>query len=306
MSKPLQKPTILNVETVAKSRLFNVESVDLEFSNGVRRVYERMRPSSREAVMIVPIVDDHLILIREYAVGTESYELGFSKGLIDPGETVFEAANRELKEEVGFGANELSFLKKLSMAPSYFSSKMNIVVAEDLYPESLEGDEPEPLPQLQLGLSFAAQSGNFRQRVITQFCSFTFSFAAQFFSISFCFCPGLSRRDFSVHFCFSSSSLAFRSDLFAFHGSFLLQQGSLLLAVLFHFVGSFLCDDQSVLHGGFHLLIVFQFGADSFHSIFKLYVILIQAFKILGNFGKKLIDLFGVISAEAFGKVLIV
>lgn len=86
--------------------------MDLEFSNGVRRVYERMRPSTREAVMIVPIVDDHLILIREYAVGTESYELGFSKGLIDPGESVFEAANRELKEEVGFGANDLSFFKK--------------------------------------------------------------------------------------------------------------------------------------------------------------------------------------------------
>lgn len=97
MSKSLQKPTILNVETVAHSRLFTVESVDLEFSNGVRRVYERMRPTNREAVMIVPIVDDHLILIREYAVGTESYELGFSKGLIDPGESVYEAANRELK-----------------------------------------------------------------------------------------------------------------------------------------------------------------------------------------------------------------
>lgn len=50
--------------------------------------------------MIVPIVDDHLILIREYAVGTESYELGFSKGLIDPGESVFEAANRELKKRL--------------------------------------------------------------------------------------------------------------------------------------------------------------------------------------------------------------
>ena len=73
MSKSLQKPTILKVETVAQSRLFKVESVDLEFSNGVRRVYERMRPSTREAVMIVPIVDDHMILIREYAVGTESY-----------------------------------------------------------------------------------------------------------------------------------------------------------------------------------------------------------------------------------------
>lgn len=62
--------------------------------------------------MIVPIVDDHLILIREYAVGTESYELGFSKGLIDPGESVFEAANRELKEEVGFGANDLTFFEE--------------------------------------------------------------------------------------------------------------------------------------------------------------------------------------------------
>lgn len=153
MSKSLQKPTILHVETVAQSRLFNVESVDLEFSNGARRVYERMKPSSREAVMIVAIVDDHLILIREYAVGTESYELGFSKGLIDPGETVMEAANRELKEEVGFGARQMKFLKKLGMAPSYFSSKMNIVVAEDLYPESLPGDEPEPLPQVRWPLA---------------------------------------------------------------------------------------------------------------------------------------------------------
>ncbi len=148
MDKHLQKPKILKVETVARSRLFNVESVDLEFSNGVRRIYERMRPSEREAVMIVPVVGDDLLLIREYAVGTESYELGFPKGLIDPGEGVLEAANRELMEEVGFGARRFDFLSKLTMAPSYFSSQMNIVLAHDLYPQSLEGDEPEPLPQV--------------------------------------------------------------------------------------------------------------------------------------------------------------
>ncbi|WP_348260518.1 NUDIX domain-containing protein, partial [Salmonella enterica] len=65
-----------------------------------------------------------------------------------PGETVFDAANRELKEEVGFGALNVTFLKKLSMAPSYFSSRMNSVVAEELYLESLEGAEREPLPQV--------------------------------------------------------------------------------------------------------------------------------------------------------------
>ncbi|MGE9552464.1 ADP compounds hydrolase NudE [Erwinia amylovora] len=147
MTRQLQKPKILNVEAVARSRLFTVEAVDLEFSNGARRVYERMKPSNREAVMIVPIVDDHLILIQEYAVGLENYELGFPKGLIDPGETPFEAANRELKEEVGFGAKKLEALGKLTLAPSYFSSKMNILVAEGLYEERLQGDEPEPLPQ---------------------------------------------------------------------------------------------------------------------------------------------------------------
>lgn len=152
MSKSLQKPTILNVETVARSRLFTVESVDSEFSNGVRRVYERMRPTNREAVMIVPIVDDHLILIREYAVGTESYELGFSKGLIDPGESVYEAANRELKEEVGFGANDLTFLKKLSMDRLTFPANEYRGRAR-FYPESLEGDEPEPLPQVRWPLA---------------------------------------------------------------------------------------------------------------------------------------------------------
>ncbi|WP_145586069.1 ADP compounds hydrolase NudE [Yersinia kristensenii] len=144
----LQKPKILKIETIARSRLFTVEAVDLEFSNGVQRVYERMRPSNREAVMIVPIIGDDLLLIREYAVGIEEYELGFPKGLIDPGEGVLEAANRELMEEVGFGAERFDYLRKLTMAPSYFSSKMNIVVAQNLYPQSLEGDEPEPLPQV--------------------------------------------------------------------------------------------------------------------------------------------------------------
>lgn len=153
MDKPLQKPKIHQVSTVARSHLFTVESVDLEFSNGARRVYERMQPSEREAVMIVPIIDDHLLLIREYAVGIDEYELGFPKGLIDPGEQVFAAANRELMEEVGYGAHQLQFLKRLTMAPSYFSSRMNIVVAQNLYAQQLTGDEPEPLVQVRWPLA---------------------------------------------------------------------------------------------------------------------------------------------------------
>ncbi|AIN46902.1 ADP compounds hydrolase NudE [Candidatus Palibaumannia cicadellinicola] len=146
MDNILHKPKINYVETVARSRLFTIESVNLEFSNGVCRVYERMQPSDRESVMIVPVIDDHLLLIREYGVGIEDYELSFPKGLIDAGEEIMEAANRELMEEAGYGAQNFTFLHSLTIAPSYLSSKMNIVVAQKLYPQKRQGDEPETLP----------------------------------------------------------------------------------------------------------------------------------------------------------------
>ncbi|WP_300175593.1 ADP compounds hydrolase NudE [uncultured Aliivibrio sp.] len=153
-----QLPTILDKRVEAQSKLFCIESVDLRFSNGVERTYERMKPSGRHAVMMVPVTEQgDLLLVREYAVGTESYELGFPKGLIDPGETPLEAASRELKEEIGFGAETLTPLKELVLAPSYFSSKMTLFVAQGLYPEQLEGDEPEPLDIVRWPLTQASE-----------------------------------------------------------------------------------------------------------------------------------------------------
>ncbi|MEM0912243.1 MAG: ADP compounds hydrolase NudE [Pseudomonadota bacterium] len=149
MSKPTNEkilPSIKATRTVAKSRFFRVEEVDLEFSNGATRVFERMGGSGRGAVMIVPLLnEDTFLLIREYAAGTHTYQLGFPKGLIDPGETPEQAANRELQEEVGFAANQFERIQTVQMAPTFFNASMHIVLAQDLYPSALEGDEPEPL-----------------------------------------------------------------------------------------------------------------------------------------------------------------
>ncbi|MBC7003232.1 ADP compounds hydrolase NudE [Photobacterium sp. BZF1] len=158
MTAEHNKPEILATEVVAQSRLFKIESLDLRFSNGVERTYERMKPSGRHAVLVVPVTEqDDLLLIREYSAGTERYELGFPKGLIDQGESAAEAANRELKEEIGFGAKALQPLKEVVLAPSYFSSKMTLFLAQDLYPEKLDGDEPEPLQIVRWPLSQAEE-----------------------------------------------------------------------------------------------------------------------------------------------------
>ena len=150
---PDKKPQILHAEVVAQSRLFQIEQVHLKFSNQVERQYERMKGNARGAVMVVPVHGEDLLLGREYAAGTHSYELGFPKGLVDPGESHAEAANRELQEEIGFGATKLTHLMELSLAPGYFASKMQIFVAEDLYESRLQGDEPEPIEVVRWPLS---------------------------------------------------------------------------------------------------------------------------------------------------------
>lgn len=143
MSKKL--PQILAISPLAKTNVFEIQAVDLQFSNGEKRTYERLTPKGRSSVMILPIHQDHIIFVKEYAVGSERYELTFPKGMVDLGEEPIESANRELQEEIGFGSRNLQPLRSLYSAPSHMFGLMHLFVAQDLYPSRLEGDEPEPL-----------------------------------------------------------------------------------------------------------------------------------------------------------------
>ena len=127
-------------------KLFKVEKLDLEFSNGEKRTYERLRSRGLGAVIVVAMHDDDtVILVNEYAAGLHHYELGLVKGRLEEGESVLQGAERELKEEIGFGARQLLELTSLSLAPGYMTHVTHVVLARDLYPEKLQGDEPEEL-----------------------------------------------------------------------------------------------------------------------------------------------------------------
>ena len=140
------RPVIHAARAVATSRFLHVEQVDLEFSNGERRTYERLKGSGLGAVIIVPMLDhDTVLLVREYGVGVDRYELGLPKGRLDRDETVEQGADRELKEEIGYGARHLKILTTLSLSPAYMTSMTHVVLAQELYPERLQGDEPEEL-----------------------------------------------------------------------------------------------------------------------------------------------------------------
>ncbi|MCP4284469.1 MAG: ADP compounds hydrolase NudE [Gammaproteobacteria bacterium] len=140
------KPTTHSRRPIGDTGVFRVEEMDLEFSNGETRVYQRLLGTPQGAIMVVPLLDSEtVLLIREYTAGMERYELGFVKGRIEAGEEVLEAANREMQEEVGYAARQLELIKSVTVAPGYLFHTTHIVLARSLYPKRLAGDEPEPI-----------------------------------------------------------------------------------------------------------------------------------------------------------------
>jgi len=146
MKKP---PQLLDKKVIAKTRVFTIEQLHLQFQNSNEVYFERVFSESQGAVLIVPQLDDNtLILIREYCAGVMRYEIAFPKGRVEQDESIIASANREIMEETGYGAKSLEFVKSLSVSPGYMSHQTHIVYATDLYQQRLLGDEPEPIEVL--------------------------------------------------------------------------------------------------------------------------------------------------------------
>lgn len=176
-----KNPIILNKTTIATTRIFHVESLDIQFSNGEIRNYERLaRKTNGGAVLIVPMIDNEtVLLIKEYSAGVHRYEIGLPKGKVDPDETFLDAANRELKEEIGFGARKLYHLSTFSLAPSYLEHTTEIIIAQDLYLDKLTGDEPEELEVIPWKIN------KINELVANEICTEARSIAALFMTLEY-------------------------------------------------------------------------------------------------------------------------
>ncbi len=141
-------PKITAREILAETRFFKIEALHLLFSNGAKRVYERIPAQGLQGVIVVAVDDNgQLMLIREYAAGFHEFQLTLPKGSAEPGEDLFAATRRELAEEIGLTAENVEFVKNLTLAPGHMGFTINVMFASNLSPMSLPADEPEP-PEL--------------------------------------------------------------------------------------------------------------------------------------------------------------
>ena len=137
-------PKIIKEKSIFKSRLFNIKQAQIEFNHQILE-YEIISGTGQGAVIIVPIIDDEIIFIREYAAAVDDYMITLPKGKIDKGEELIETANRELQEEVGFKSDNIKLINKIYLAPGYIDHITYVMLATNLTPSYLQGDEPEDL-----------------------------------------------------------------------------------------------------------------------------------------------------------------
>jgi ADP-ribose pyrophosphatase len=99
-----------------------------------KKIYTRAK--RKDYSTIVPFVSNNEILvIKSYRHMVGSYQIEAPSGYIDTGETPIEAANRELKEETGYRANNIISLGSYTLDYTMFEQTGNLFVGYDLIDE---------------------------------------------------------------------------------------------------------------------------------------------------------------------------
>lgn len=88
-----------------------------------------------DAVAVVPLLDDRVVLVRQYRQPFGEHQLEIPAGKLDvAGETLEQAAQRELVEEVGYEAGFLERLITIRNSAGWTTERTTIYLGTDLRP----------------------------------------------------------------------------------------------------------------------------------------------------------------------------
>ncbi|MFP3279360.1 MAG: NUDIX hydrolase [Candidatus Micrarchaeota archaeon] len=96
--------------------------------------FEFLKIEENDAVAVLAVVDDHIILEKQYrpAIGKYIYELPAGHIEIEENESPINAAIREMREETGYTPKKVSFLFKGYPMPGTNTAMVYFYLAEDL------------------------------------------------------------------------------------------------------------------------------------------------------------------------------
>lgn len=156
-------PRIVETRRVfeGKKATLRIDTIELEDGKQVQR--ETVEHPGVAAV--VPLDSDGcVIMVRQYRIAAGKVMLEIPAGVMDPGETPEQTAQRELSEEIGMRAGMLTKLASFYVSPGISTEVIHLFLAEDLTAGPADPDEDEDIELKKVPLSTAvlmAEKGEF-------------------------------------------------------------------------------------------------------------------------------------------------
>ena len=144
----LEEKTIDSTEKY-KGKVFNITLDNVELSNGYKTVREVVHHNG--GVVIAAENGGKILMVKQYRYPAKEFLYELPAGKLDKqGETVEEAAKRELEEETGYVAKNWESLGYIWTSPGFCNEKLYLFKASDLTFKGQNLDEGEILDYLEV------------------------------------------------------------------------------------------------------------------------------------------------------------
>jgi ADP-ribose pyrophosphatase len=156
MNKFEEKTT--KTEKIFEGKIIDLQVDDVELPNGKQSKREIVKHPG--AVAVIPITKDKkIVFVEQYRKPLEKSLVEIPAGKLDNNEQPLMAAIRELEEETGYTAKDLSFVTSFYTSPGFADEIIHLYITDSI--ERLEnpvtGDEDEFVDVVELTLDEAKQ-----------------------------------------------------------------------------------------------------------------------------------------------------
>ena len=138
----------LESQMIYKGAIINLrrDKVTVEKGTSYREIIEH----NGGAVLAAVTDEGKMVMVRQYRKPAERVMLEVPAGKIDPGETPFETACRELKEETGYTPGEVKYLTEFYPSVGYSEEVLYLYLCTGLTAGETCPDENEALDVLEM------------------------------------------------------------------------------------------------------------------------------------------------------------
>lgn len=140
-----------------KGRILRLQTETLAFEDGTSCKRDIVRHPGAAAVLPIDR-EGNLLLIQQYRRPIDQITIEIPAGTLDAGEEPITCAARELREEAGFRAKEITPLGFIYTAPGFTDEKVFLFLARDLTLDPLPPDDHEVIELYPISLENALEA----------------------------------------------------------------------------------------------------------------------------------------------------